>query len=944
MSRTAEPAAAVSTPSGGVLAAVRGHDAGPWRAPALLVGAAVACVITLALATIPAMTAPSTRASAPPRGLEGQVGGGPVDLTATASSASATSEHGFWPVRRNGSLLAQGGGIHSAFTADGALLRVVEGTLGLSLAELERGHGVERVTAPVPSTAAGRVLYRYGPVTEFYRSGPSGVEQGFTLPRRPLPGSGSLVLALRLGGSLIPEQVGSQILFRTHSGTTALRYGQLSATDASGRQLPAHMQVRDGALQLRIDDRNAHYPLWIDPLIQGDSARAVIDSAEPLTDPVGQLSLLSPATVAAGGEEPQVITISPDGKNLYVCNRGSNNISVYSREVTTGRLTKIQTLGPPGATEIYGIVIAPNGEYAYAAAQESTNIYWFAREANGELEERGAVAGGEENHALTISADGRFLYAPSYNNNAIYEYQLEANGEPKALSEAKVTGVEKPHIVVLSPGNEEYAYTADGLGGEAKVTMLKRNKNNGKLTVEATYGVGRGGEYAEALAISPDGKSVYVTDAGTNHAAGYFSTFARNTSNGTLNLLSIIELGIEPKGVVVSPDGQDVYITDQGEAGINEFSRNTVTGELSELSPGFIEPGEGSSGSSWLVVSPNGKYIYTSMRGSKPGKVAQFLRAGVAPPRVESVTPTRGPSVGGAAVVIEGKGFRAGSRVTIGSATSDVEVISSTEIKARTPAGSGAPEVVVTNENGISTEGPTYTYISPPPGGSSAPSPPGGSSAPSPLAASFSWFPAAPHVGQSVSLVSTSTDAASAITAFAWALTGNGVFHAGGPLLTTSFSTAGGHVVRLRVTDANGVSSVATRTIQVSSAPLILMQPFPIVRFAGGETSLGVHLRLLTVQAPVGARVTVRCRGRACPAKSVARVAASHKRGAGTVVVEFRQFERSLRAGVVLEVRVSKPGEIGKFTRFAVRHGKLPERFDTCLGAAGISPLACPSS
>ena len=206
------------------------------------------------------------------------------------------------------------------------------------------------------------------------------------------------------------------------------------------------------------------------------------------------------------------------------------------------------------------------------------------------------------------------------------------------------------------------------------------------------------------------------------------------------------------------------------------------------------------------------------------------------------------------------------------------------------------------------------------------------------------WFPSAPTTGQSVSLVSTSTDTVSPITAFAWALTGNGAFHAGGQLLTTSFSTPGSHVVRLRVTDANGLSSVATQTIQVTSAPLFLMQPFPIVRIAGSETLSGVRLRLLTAQAPVGARVTVSCRGRGCPAKSEGQVALSRKRHGGTVVVEFRRFERSLRAGVILEIRISKRGEIGKFTRFVVRRGKLPERVDMCLDAAGVSPLVCPPS
>src|ERR1035438_1888583 len=43
----------------------------------------------------------------------------------------------------------------------------------------------------------------------------------------PGGGSGLVVLALRVDGSLIPEQVGSQVLFRTGAGATALRYGHL---------------------------------------------------------------------------------------------------------------------------------------------------------------------------------------------------------------------------------------------------------------------------------------------------------------------------------------------------------------------------------------------------------------------------------------------------------------------------------------------------------------------------------------------------------------------------------------------------------------------------------------------------------------------------------------------------------------------------------------------
>jgi hypothetical protein len=96
----------------------------------------------------------------------------------------------------------------------------------------------------------------------------------------------------------------------------------------------------------------------------------------------------------------------------------------------------------------------------------------------------------------------------------------------------------------------------------------------------------------------------------------------------------------------------------------------------------------------------------------------------------------------------------------------------------------------------------------------------------------------------------------------------------------------------------------------------------------------------------VGARVTVTCHGPSCPIRSETRVAfsSSRKRRVGAVQIPFRRFERSLHAGVTLEIRVSKHRQIGKYTRFVIRQGRLPERVDTCLGPAGIKPIRCPGS
>jgi large repetitive protein len=210
------------------------------------------------------------------------------------------------------------------------------------------------------------------------------------------------------------------------------------------------------------------------------------------------------------------------------------------------------------------------------------------------------------------------------------------------------------------------------------------------------------------------------------------------------------------------------------------------------------------------------------------------------------------------------------------------------------------------------------------------------------LTASFSWVPSSPHTGESVSLLSSSTDASSPITSYAWDVLGSGAFAAGGPVMSTSFATPGRHLVQLRVGDAGGMSSVASEAIEVTPPSLHLMRPFPIVRLTATRVSSGVRLKLLSVQASSAAKVTVACHGHGCPVKSQTRAASAGKVRSSTV--GFRRLERFLPAGVTLEIRISKAGVIGKYTRFAIRRGKPPVRFDACLAPTSIKPMACPSS
>jgi PKD domain len=206
-------------------------------------------------------------------------------------------------------------------------------------------------------------------------------------------------------------------------------------------------------------------------------------------------------------------------------------------------------------------------------------------------------------------------------------------------------------------------------------------------------------------------------------------------------------------------------------------------------------------------------------------------------------------------------------------------------------------------------------------------------------AASFLWSPVNPLSGETITFASTSYDPESPITGQTWNLEGGGdAFVAAGPVVSTVFATPGSHLVRLRVTAADGSAGEAAQAVVVGSPAPVEMLPFPVVRLVATDVRGGVRVRLLSVEMPPGAQVAIRCAGRGCPLRYQSKTASSA--GITTVTVAFPRFRRFLPAGVILELRVSKAGDVGKFTRIAVRRRGPAVRLDECLPPVG-APRPC---
>lgn len=236
---------------------------------------------------------------------------------------------------------------------------------------------------------------------------------------------------------------------------------------------------------------------------------------------------------------------------------------------------------------------------------------------------------------------------------------------------------------------------------------------------------------------------------------------------------------------------------------------------------------------------------------------------------------------------------------------------------------------------------------------------------------SFTFTPARPMVGAPVTFRATASDPDGSIAALDWDLDGDGRFDdAAGPTGSWTFKTPGEKMVSVRATDDRGAATIAFQTLSVtgaapvtgsaqapsiqpppgsapvSSSPdsspspstrLTLLAPSPVVHLRGLIFARWVQIDLLSVQAPRGATVRVLCHGSSCSKARVSRRVVSASKS-----LRFHAMEQRMRPGTTIEVFITAPGRIGRYTSFAIRPKVAPVRRDLCLIPGRAKPATCP--
>ena len=236
------------------------------------------------------------------------------------------------------------------------------------------------------------------------------------------------------------------------------------------------------------------------------------------------------------------ITLSADGKHIYITAQTDDAVSWYERNATTGALSYLGMLkdgvdGVDGLDWANDVVISSEGNHAYITGTNDQTVGWYERNATtGALSYGGILkdgVGGVDGLAgarqVKLSADGKHLYVTGNVDNALSWY--ERNASTGALTYGGmvkdwingVDGLSFAYGVTLSADGRHVYATGKN---DKSVSWFTRNPLTGALS----YGSASGSNYT---LTSGDAGSVITVVASYTDGG----TFGHNVSSAGTSLV-----------------------------------------------------------------------------------------------------------------------------------------------------------------------------------------------------------------------------------------------------------------------------------------------------------------------------------------------------------------------------------------------------------------------
>ena len=347
------------------------------------------------------------------------------------------------------------------------------------------------------------------------------------------------------------------------------------------------------------------------------------------------------AKLAAGLSAPVAVTVSEDGRSVYVANT-MHEVTVFQRDLQTGGLS--QPAGQP-CVGSWGSAGCPGGSSALAGAADvvtiGDDVYVAATvdQAIGELKRDPSTS------VLTQPA-GR----PACISRDTTASSTTGKGANCTLADLRF---KQPFALAATPAADELL--AVDLGGRA-LWSFPRDTVTGVLSqpwcessVAGLCGAAviHGMQMPRDVAIGPGGRHVYVTSNApggvavlqrspignlTQPATGArYSCVTNDGGDGCVQGRALS--GAE--GLVIAPDGRDVYVAAVSSGAVDTFARDAQTGDLHQLdgvdgclsydgAGGVCAAGRLLEGVHSLAISPDGRNLYAA--SSNHGAVLVFDR------------------------------------------------------------------------------------------------------------------------------------------------------------------------------------------------------------------------------------------------------------------------------------------------------------------------------
>jgi hypothetical protein len=637
-----------------------------------------------------------------------------LSLQGELAAAISARDRAYQVYRSAGDLRAANPGQHLALAFGRTGLRVSSGAIWARVDVRDSGYGtaLTPLARVAPHGRANRVTYLRAGLREWYRNGPLGLEQGFTIarPRVAAPaGTWTLSLALSSDARLSLSD-DAKVLTLAFARQRSLRYGSLRATDARGRELGSWLSLARGRLLLHVDARAATYPIRIDPIVQQAEALPGGGSGK-----FGSaLALSADGRTAIAGAPEQEGGEAPEHKEgvVYAFTRSGMSWSQQGSALTTPR----EIAGGAFGTSV---ALSANGNTALIGSPQSragAGLAWiFTRSGSTwseseRLRDNGAEREHEFGSSVALSADASTAVVAAEGADRRVSDVIFVNSGSGFSAEQRIENV---HGAI--------ALSADGstllIGAHAFVRSGSSWAPQG-APLSGSNQVGQSG-FGESVALSADGSTALIGGPEDNSCAscghssvGAVWVFTRSGSTWTQQGEKLVASGAEPEGhfgesVALSVDGNTALVGAPGngkveptEAGaVFAFTRSgsswTQRGEFRPSGAKWSEELENGSpefGAS-LAVSASGHTVLIGADDFESGGAS----VAVASPEVTGVSPAAGPHTGGTPVTVSGANFDEASAVHFGGApASSFTVTSDTSITASAPPGAGAVDVTVT--------------------------------------------------------------------------------------------------------------------------------------------------------------------------------------------------------------------------------------------------------